>query len=405
MVKKSSGQGANPATPTVAKHSNASSSVSGDRKVSPHTNVPTIIPTGSSPNGGRATDTTSWGVDNVDDINRSKQSSRRKSNAQQPEPPSPTRTRHWLNFRTGDLQVIVAETHVFRLHQEIMIVHSRFFREHLQMDDDEAATAPSPEDIPVVSLRDISPDAFTDVLDLIYLRPGAEVRRPTSRQQVEQLLYTAHILGMPEITEFAMNSLASDFAYTPVSLYLLAGKLSLPSWQFKCIRELVYRTRPLSNEEAKALETLTTARVSRLREEFRARIFSRFEPVVDPEKYYQETHHQSGDDSDLVKWSSTAGRTTGIRSDLGKCQQAILEALKVVFNADGLRSDRERRLIREDVSVTMNLVEWLRLEKTGGVPVLCNGCKASVEKAARIYCRQDEMDERIERELSKTYEC
>lgn len=59
---------------------------------------------------------------------------------------------------------------MFRLHQEIMIVHSRFFREHLQMDDDEAATAPSPEDIPVVSLRDISPDAFTDVLDLIYLR-------------------------------------------------------------------------------------------------------------------------------------------------------------------------------------------------------------------------------------------
>ncbi|CAE6502062.1 unnamed protein product [Rhizoctonia solani] len=310
----------------------------------------------------------------------------------------------WLDFQTSDLQVMVAETEVFRVHQEIMAAHSTFFREQLQIsvEKDGLVAAPRAGDVPVVVLRDICVDAFVNVISLIYPPPRANTRRTFTRIQAEELLRTAYELGMPGVIQTAMEILATDHHFTPISLFELAGRCGLVKWQLRCVRELVYRTRPLSDEEALAIGTINTARIARLREIWRAKIFARFEPVQS-DSLAEPKPHRSGEDSDLVRWSAFE-KSEEPRPELGRCQQAILEALKVVFNIDGPKSDFERYIIQEDSSVMRNLAEWLRLGGMAGGMGLCRGCMGSIDRAVRVYCRKDEMDVRIERELGGTPE-
>ncbi|CAE6466699.1 unnamed protein product [Rhizoctonia solani] len=312
---------------------------------------------------------------------------------------TPTESIRWLDFQTSDLQVMVAETEVFRVHQEILAAHSTFFREQLQVsvEKDGLVSAPRTGDVPVVVLREICVDAFVNVISLIYPPPSVDTRRAFTRIQTEELLQTAYALGMPGVMQVAMETLAGDHNYTPILLFELAKRYGLVKWQLHCVRELVYRTRPLGDEEALAIGTVATARIARLREIWRAGIFARFEPVQS-DSLAEPKPHRSGEDSDLVRWSAF-GKSEEPRPELGRCQQVILEALKVVFNIDGPKSEFERYLIQEESSIMRNLTEWLRLGRIGGGMALCRGCMGSIDRAVRMYCRKDEMDARIEREI------
>ncbi|CAE6487238.1 unnamed protein product, partial [Rhizoctonia solani] len=279
------------------------------------------------------------------------------------EPPSPTQSARWPDFQTSDLEVMVAGTAVFRLHQEIMAAHSKFFQEQLQVtvDSEGLVIAPRSKDVPVVVLRDICVDAFTNVVSLIYPRPGVDYRRTFTALQAEELLQTAHALGMPWIVRTAMDILSRDHNTTPISLYMLSKRYSIADLQVQCFKELVYRTRPLSDEEALSLGATTTAQIARLREIWRAGIFARFEPVQSS-SLAETKSHRSGNDSDLVQWSGfKATALSGARPELGRCQQAMLEALKIVFNVDGPKTDFERYILEEESSIMRNLAEWLRL--------------------------------------------
>ncbi|CUA78300.1 hypothetical protein RSOLAG22IIIB_13061 [Rhizoctonia solani] len=303
----------------------------------------------------------------------------------------------WLDFQTSDLQV--AETEVFRLHQEILAAHSTFFREQLQVsvEKEELVIAPRAGDVPVVVLREICVDAFVNAISLIYPPPGVSTRRVFTRMQAEGLLQTAHKLGMPGVIQVAMESLANDHNLAPISLFEYATRYNLFKWQLRSVRELVYRTRPLSDDEALVLGTVTTAQIARLREIWRAGIFARFEPVQ-TDGLVEPKPHRSGEDSDLVRWSALGKAEEG-RLELGGCQRAMLEALKVVFSVDGPKSEVERYIIQEEHSVMRNLAEWLRLGRLGGGTELCRGCIASIDRAVRVYCLKDEMDVQIEREI------
>ncbi|KAH7332540.1 hypothetical protein B0J17DRAFT_722087 [Rhizoctonia solani] len=322
------------------------------------------------------------------------------------ESPSPTQSARWPDFQTSDLEVMVAGTAVFRLHQEIMAAHSKFFQEQLQVtvDSEGLVIAPRSKDVPVVVLRDICVDAFTNVVSLIYPRPGFDYHRTFTTLQAEELLQTAHALGMPWIVRNAIDILSRDPNTTPISLYLLAKRYVIADLQVQCFRELVYRARPLGDEEALALGAVTTAQIARLREIWRAGIFAKFEPVQSS-SLAETKPHRSGDDSDLVQWSGfKVSALAGARPELGRCQQAILEALKVVFNVDGPKSEFERYILREESSIMRNLAEWLRLGKIVGGTSLCQGCMGSIDRAVRVYCRKEEMDLRIEREIGTASE-
>ncbi|KAJ1302371.1 hypothetical protein OPQ81_001184 [Rhizoctonia solani] len=318
------------------------------------------------------------------------------------EPPSPTRSARWPDFQTSDMEIMVGGTTVFRLHQEIMAAHSKFFQEQLQItvDSQGLVVAPRSKDVPVVILRDICVDAFNNAVSLIYPRPGADPRGVAfTALQAEELLQTAHALGMPGIVRTAMDILSRDRNSTPVSLYQIAKKYGIPEFQIRCFRELVYRTRPLSDDEALALGTVPTAQIARFREIWRAGIFARFEPVQSNSAATAQSH-RSGEDSELVQWSGyNRVASAGARPDLGRCQQAILEALKGIFKVEGPKSDFEEYVVREELSVMYNLAEWLRLGKLGGGNSLCQGCMGSIDRAVRVYCRNEEMDIRIEREI------
>ncbi|CCO31253.1 hypothetical protein BN14_05291 [Rhizoctonia solani AG-1 IB] len=207
---------------------------------------------------------------------------------------------------------------------------------------------------------------------------------------------------MPGIVRLAIDILVKDPKSTPNFLYQIAKRYGLADLQLKSFRDLVYRTRPLSDDEALTLGATTTAQIARLREYWRAGIFARFEPVQSDNQAGTKAH-RSGDDSELVQWSGyKASEPTGTRPELGRCQQAILEALKVVFNVDGPKSDFEGYIIQQESSVMRNLAEWLRLGKLRGGTSLCQGCLSSIDRAVRIYCQKDEMDARIEREFGDT---
>ncbi|CAE7101523.1 unnamed protein product [Rhizoctonia solani] len=302
----------------------------------------------------------------------------------------------WPDFQSGDLHVMVAETEVFRLHQEILAAHSTFFREQLQISVDKeeiVAAHRAGGDVPVVVLRDISVEAFINIISFIYPPPWKPYTR---RIQPKELLQTAYTLGMPAVMQTAMETLAEEPNSTPISLFKLARQYEFVEWQHRCVRELVYRTRPLSNDEATDIGTIATAQIARLREVWRAGIFVRFESVL-VESLAEPRPHRSGEDSDLIKWSRFGSEEP--RPQLGRCQQAILEALKVVFNIERPKSEFERYILQPDASVMRNLAEWLRLGGLPGGIGLCRGCMESIDHAVQVYCRKDEMDVRIEREI------
>jgi hypothetical protein len=304
-----------------------------------------------------------------------------------------------------------------------LAAHSNFFTEQLQVSVDShgLVVAPRSEDIQVVVLRDITVDAFVDVLRLIYplwvelyaldfsttgrmLSHSSPARPTTLKQpnftpfQAKRLLQTAVSLGMPGIVNFAMDILSSIHDSASITTYRLAKEFSLPNWQLKAIKQLVYRTRPLSDDEAVILGVLVTAQVARLRELFRSRIFARFEPVVQVDSGEVESRiHQGGAESEAAAMLSAPAIGGGL--NLGRCQQAILDALKLVFDMDGPKSMLAGYLIRSEASVMRNMEEWLRLGGMAGGASLCRGCLESVERVAKVYCRTEEMDLKIEKEI------
>lgn len=203
------------------------------------------------------------------------------------------------------------------------------------------------------------------------------------------------MLGIAGVCDFAMDILSTAPGATALTTYNLSHQFSLPHWKVKSIQELVYRIRPLTDHEAQVIGALATAQIARLRELFRSRIFARFEPVTKPERDGVDTQpHQAGRDSEQL-W-----RTAGKNRGLGRCQQAMLDALKLVFDVDGLQSEPMRQIFQGEASVTTSLKDYLRSGPVeGGVP-LCKGCLDSVGKVVEIYCKKEEMDETIEQEVN-----
>ncbi|KAG9090372.1 hypothetical protein FS749_000606 [Ceratobasidium sp. UAMH 11750] len=236
-----------------------------------------------------------------------------------------------MYWRTGDVQVLVGGTHEFRLHQEILAAHSTFFSNQLRAsaDSDDIMVVTRSEDMPVIVLREITHEALSDVLRLLYPQPNAIKQPDYTSYQAERLLQTA---------------------------------------------------------------------VARFRELFRARIFARFEPVIQQADGSTEPQtHKGGPDSEAVmKYSATV--TGG--PDLGRCQQAILEALKLVFDVEGSGSHLAQYILKEEASITQNLETWLRLGGIGGGASLCKGCAESVGRVVQVYCRVEEMNARMERGLT-----
>ncbi|KAF8671775.1 hypothetical protein RHS04_08075 [Rhizoctonia solani] len=368
-----------------------------------NTNVPSEATPGITNLNGNAPSTNRRGASSMggEDNTRPRDSGSK-------EPPSPTRTVRWPDFQSSDLEVMVAGTTVFRLHQEIMAAHSKFFQEQLQLtiDSQGLVIAPRSKDVPVIVLRDICVDAFVNVLSLVYPPPGVDSRLKFTTLQAEELLQTAHALGMPGVIRSAIDILVQDPKYNPILLYQIAKRYMLLDLQLQSFRRLVYRTRPLSDDEGLALGAAPTAQIARLREYWRAGIFARFEPVrSEGINGAGAKPHRAGDESELVQWSGyKSSESAGARPELGRCQQVILEALKAVFNVDGPKSDFDEHVIQAEASVMWNLTEWLRLGKLRGGMSLCQGCMASIDRAVRVYCQKAEMDVRIEREVGASPE-
>ncbi|KAG9089610.1 hypothetical protein FRC06_001464 [Ceratobasidium sp. 370] len=304
-----------------------------------------------------------------------------------------------MYWRTGDMQVLVGGTHEFRLHQELLAAHSTFFSDQLRAstDSDGVMVVTRSEDMPVVVLREITGEAFHDVLRLIYPRPDTIKQSEYTPYRAERLLQTSAALRMPGIINFAMDILSNSPAYSPIRIYQIAREYSLPDWQRKAITRLVYRSRPLADDEAETLGAVLTAQVARFREFFRAGIFARFEPVTQQGDGNAELRvHQGGPDSEAVMKFST--NVTG-GPNLGRCQQAILEALKLVFDVEGNRSHLAQYILKEEASITYNLETWLRLGAIGGGASLCKGCAESIGRLVQVYCRVEEMNARIEQGL------
>ncbi|KAG8721361.1 hypothetical protein FRC08_013724 [Ceratobasidium sp. 394] len=306
-----------------------------------------------------------------------------------------------MYWRTGDVQVLVGGTHEFRLHQEILAAHSTFFSNQLRAsaDSDDIMVVTRSEDMPVIVLREITHEAFSDVLRLLYPQPNAIKQPDYTSYQAERLLQTAVALGMPGIIDFAMDKIFSNVpGCSPIRIYRIAEQYSLRGWQRKAITRLVYRSRALTDDEAEIFGATLTAQVARFRELFRARIFARFEPVIQQADGSTEPQtHKGGPDSEAVmKYSATV--TGG--PDLGRCQQAILEALKLVFDVEGSGSHLAQYILKEEASITQNLETWLRLGGIGGGASLCKGCAESVGRVVQVYCRVEEMNARMERGLT-----
>lgn len=160
------------------------------------------------------------------------------------------------------------------------------------------------------------------------------------------------------------------------------------------MQELVYRIHPLSNNEAQVIGALATAQIARLRELFRSRVFARFEPVTNTEAASLDTQtHRPGQESEEV-W-----RTEGRGRDLGKCQQAMLNALKFVFDMDKHQNEPMRQMVQGEASVMASLMDYLRRGSDEGSIHLCKGCLESVEKVVEIYCKKEEMNKTIEQEI------
>ncbi|QRV96778.1 The BTB (BR-C, ttk and bab)/POZ (Pox virus and Zinc finger) domain [Ceratobasidium sp. AG-Ba] len=311
-----------------------------------------------------------------------------------------------MYWQTGDVQVLVGGTHEYRLHQEILVRHSEFFTEQLRAStDSDGIIATRSEDIPVVVLRHIAGEAFDDVVRLLYpsrmltirgVGRHTSIKQPTyDTSQAERLLRTSSALGMQGVMDFAMEMLANSPSYSTLQLLQLSQQFSFTHWQAQCMKQLVYRTRPISNEEAEALGAVGTAQVARLREFFRARVFARFEPVDSDQN--SEALHQSGSESEMIKAWSGVVSSPGLK--LGRCQRSILEALKLVFDVDGNKSHLAQYVLKDDASIMDNLEVWLRLGSIGGGANLCKGCAESVGRLVQVYCRVKEMDIRIEEEI------
>lgn len=301
-----------------------------------------------------------------------------------------------MYWQTGDMQVLVGGTHEYRIHQEIMARHSTFFAEQLRAStDSDGIIATRSEDIPVVVLREITGEAFEDVIRLLYPSPTALKQPLYTTCQAERLLSTASSLGMPGVMDFAMELLSISPSYSILQFLRLAEQFSLVHWKVHAIQTLVYRTRPVSNAEAEVLGAVLTAQVARLREFFRARIFARFEPVVPARD--GDIVHRSGAESEAIQALDETVSTGGL--NLGPCQQAIYEALKIVFDVDGRRPHFVQYTFNDMVSVMGNLEMCLRPGLIGGGARLCKGCLESVGRLVQVYCRVEEMDSRIASEI------
>ncbi|KAG8686177.1 hypothetical protein FRC09_014301 [Ceratobasidium sp. 395] len=300
-------------------------------------------------------------------------------------------------LQTGDVQVLVGGTHEFRVHQEILSRHSKFFSNQLRASTDSNGiiVAPRSEDIPVVVIRDITGEAFEDVLRLIY----PPIKQPKfTLAQAERLLQTASALGMPGVIDFAMEILSEAPGCSPIQRYQIARRHSLADWQLIAIRQMVYRTRPLTYEEADILGALLTVQVARFREFFRARIFARFEPIIQKEGEEVEPRgHRGGSDPEAVASLRATAASGGL--NLGRCQQAIYAGLKIVFDVDGNVPELEQYVINKEDSVMDNLEACLRLGGIRGRPCLCGGCFKSVNRITWTYCRAEEMGKKIEEEF------
>ncbi|KAG9102053.1 hypothetical protein FRC07_010262 [Ceratobasidium sp. 392] len=316
---------------------------------------------------------------------------------------SPSSQTHYIQglyWQTGDVQVLVGGTHEFRLHQEILSTHSKFFSDQLRAstDSDGIIVAPRSEDIPVIVIRDITGEAFDDILRLIYPPPSTIKQPRLTLAQVERLVQTASALGMPGVLDFAMDILSRAPGCSAIQRYRLAQRLALPGWQIDAVARMVYRTRPLTHEEADILGSLVTVQVARFREFFRARMFARFEPVVRREGEKAESQaHRGGSEPEAVASLDATVASGGL--NLGRCQLAIYAGLKMVFDVDGNVPELEQYAMNEESFVMDNLEACLRLGGIGGRPCLCGGCLESIDRITRTYCRVDEMNAKIEREL------
>ncbi|KAF8749638.1 hypothetical protein RHS01_09885 [Rhizoctonia solani] len=311
-----------------------------------NTNVPSEATPGITNLNGNAPSTNGRGASSMggEDNTRPRDSGSK-------EPPSPTRTVRWPDFQSSDLEVMVAGTTVFRLHQEIMAAHSKFFQEQLQLtiDSQGLVIAPRSKDVPVIVLRDICVDAFVNVLSLVYPPPGVDSRLKFTTLQAEELLQTAHALGMPGVIRSAIDILVQDPKYNPILLYQIAKRYMLLDLQLQSFRRLVYRTRPLSDDEGLALGAAPTAQIAR---------------AVGRYQWRGSQTASAGDESELVQWSGyKSSESAGARPELGSVN---------------------RKVARRDV--------------------LCQGCMASIDRAVRVYCQKAEMDVRIEREVGASPE-
>ncbi|QRW23898.1 The BTB (BR-C, ttk and bab)/POZ (Pox virus and Zinc finger) domain [Rhizoctonia solani] len=316
-----------------------------------NTNVPSEATPGITNLNGNAPSTNGRGASSMggEDNTRSRDSGFK-------EPPSPTRTVRWPDFQSSDLEVMVAGTTVFRLHQEIMAAHSKFFQEQLQLtiDSQGLVIAPRSKDVPVIVLRDICVDAFVNVLSLVYPPLASEIHHSSSRRITTDGTCTR----MPGVIRSAIDILIQDPNTTPFySTKSPRGTCSDYNSKLSeaCTALVPERRRRTSARGSADGPNRSVERV------LARRIFARFEPCGQRCQRPGAKPHRAGDESELVQWSGyKSSESAGARPELGRCQQVILEALKAVFNVDGPKSDFDEHVIQAEASVMWNLTEWLR---------------------------------------------
>ncbi|KAF8596115.1 hypothetical protein BDV93DRAFT_611078 [Ceratobasidium sp. AG-I] len=241
-------------------------------------------------------------------------------------------------FPRGDL-VLQIENTLFRVHQDIMVLHSGFFESMYSTpsSDDKEGTS---DDNPLHLSKDLcSAQAFTMICKFLYqpilgVLPTATVKELDVWEPVLYATVALEFLGIQENIAKQLSADKKNFLTSTSRLLNIANRINSDELKLDCYYEFVYRTIPLSLSEFAILEGPDLPIITQVRELVRDDVWILTRADVDT--------------SALCRAPSTCSQNLVqlIRKQLGKRNQAhmagsifdIPEASNLCTHCDSQRS-------------------------------------------------------------------
>lgn len=179
-------------------------------------------------------------------------------------------------FPRGDL-VLQIEDNIFRLHRDILELHSGLFRDMLSIPTSDHQEGTSDEH-PLCIPKDLSSaQAFTTLCKFIYPREAGKVPEVWAKDinQWEPILEATRALQMTGVQNCILDKFENDISgisSEPAKLLAWAIRSDVPLEKLKleCARALVFRCLPILPNEGVTLGGKATAQLMYTRERVRA---------------------------------------------------------------------------------------------------------------------------------------